>query len=99
MVDKAYKNLPFLDSREARTLRILSEYLEPRARFRHYDVTDTIIMFGSARAIPGEEAENLYRDAVKTGNAETIATAGRTRVLASVTHAMAPTMTNVPRAR
>ena len=82
MVDKAYKNMPFLVSREARTLRILSEYLEPRARFRHYDVTDTIIMFGSARAISGEEAEDRYQEALKTGDAETIATAERVKRLA-----------------
>ena len=65
MVAKAYKNMPFLVSREARTLRILSEYLGPRASFRHYDVTDTIIMFGSARAIPGEEAEPVVDPALQ----------------------------------
>ena len=46
---KAYKNLDFLGSSDARTLRILSEYIEPRARFERYNVTDTVVFFGSAR--------------------------------------------------
>ena len=82
MVDKAYENMSFLASREARTLRILSEYLEPRARFRHYDVTDTIVMFGSARAIPGEEADRQYEEAIKTGDADAIAAAETVQRLA-----------------
>ena len=32
---KAYKDPEFLGSRDARTIRILSEYLEPESRFRH----------------------------------------------------------------
>ncbi|MGD8375825.1 MAG: LOG family protein [Acidobacteriota bacterium] len=46
---KAYKNLDFLNSRDGRTLRILSEYVEPQARFRRFRVEDTIVFFGSAR--------------------------------------------------
>jgi uncharacterized protein (TIGR00730 family) len=53
---KAYRNLDFLSGREARTLRIISEYLEPASRFRHFEVEDTIVFFGSARAQPLEEA-------------------------------------------
>jgi uncharacterized protein (TIGR00730 family) len=56
MAEKAYKNLNFLMSRDARSIRILSEYLEPLARFRRYHVTDTVVFFGSARAVPLEEA-------------------------------------------
>lgn len=52
---KAYRNLEFLSSREARTLRILSEYLEPEARFERYNVDDTIVFFGSARAKAEDE--------------------------------------------
>jgi uncharacterized protein (TIGR00730 family) len=40
---KAYEDLDFLHSRDARTLRILAEYLEPQARFAHYSVTDTVV--------------------------------------------------------
>ena len=32
-MEKAYKNLEFLNSRDARSLRILSEYIEPLERF------------------------------------------------------------------
>ena len=45
----AYKNEQFLDSDEARPLRILAEYLEPLHAFRHEHIRDTIVFFGSAR--------------------------------------------------
>lgn len=51
---KAYKNPAFLNSRHARALRILSEYIEPEARFEELEVEDTIVVFGSAR-IPARE--------------------------------------------
>ena len=54
--EKAYKNLDFLNSPEARTLRMLSEYLEPLRRFREEGVRDTIAFFGSARIPSPEEA-------------------------------------------
>ena len=54
---KAYNNLGFLGSSEARTLRILAEYLEPEARFRDLKVRDTIVVFGSARIPSREVAE------------------------------------------
>jgi uncharacterized protein (TIGR00730 family) len=46
---KAYKNLPFLSSPDARLIRMMSEYLEPLSRFRRYKVADTLVFFGSAR--------------------------------------------------
>jgi uncharacterized protein (TIGR00730 family) len=45
----AYKNEQFLDSDDARPLRILAEYLEPLHAFRHEHIRDTIVFFGSAR--------------------------------------------------
>ncbi|RMH73617.1 MAG: lysine decarboxylase [Gemmatimonadetes bacterium] len=54
---KAYKNLEFLTSPAARTIRMLCEYNEPRSRFLHYNVHDTIVFFGSARTLPLEEAQ------------------------------------------
>ena len=48
--EKAYKNLPFLNSPDARPIRILCEYEEPRQRFHDQRVSDTIVFFGSARA-------------------------------------------------
>lgn len=46
---KAYSDESFLKSADARTLRILAEYLEPQARFRREEVRDTVVFFGSAR--------------------------------------------------
>jgi hypothetical protein len=54
--DKAYLNEEFLKSPEARVIRLLSEYVEPRARFQREMVKDTIVFFGSARVQSREEA-------------------------------------------
>lgn len=45
----AYKNLGFLNSKDARPIRILSEFLEPLSRFKYYGIKDIIVFFGSAR--------------------------------------------------
>jgi uncharacterized protein (TIGR00730 family) len=45
----AYLNEEFLESEEARPIRILSEYLEPLGRFKELRVQDTVAFFGSAR--------------------------------------------------
>jgi uncharacterized protein (TIGR00730 family) len=49
---KAYKNTAFLTSPEARIIRVVSEYLEPLARFKREKIVDTIVFFGSARNKP-----------------------------------------------
>ncbi len=54
---KAYHNQRFLDSKDARALRILSEYLEPLSRFQRYQVQDTIVFMGSARLKSREAAQ------------------------------------------
>jgi len=46
---KAYKNLDFLNSSDARLIRIQAEFLEPMKRFRDQKIEDTIVFFGSAR--------------------------------------------------
>ncbi len=51
-VPKAYKNPEFLGSPQARTLRILAEYLEPESRFKKFNIQDTVVFFGSARIQP-----------------------------------------------
>src|SRR5881628_3082639 len=53
----AYLNPGFLDSAEARPIRILSEYLEPLQRFKEQKVQDTVVFFGSARVDSRERAE------------------------------------------
>jgi uncharacterized protein (TIGR00730 family) len=45
----AYENETFLNSPDGRILRILSEYMEPIARFRREQIQDTVVFFGSAR--------------------------------------------------
>ena len=54
---KAYKNSEFLNSSQARTIRILSEYLEPESRLREMNVHHTIVFFGSARSVPENGSE------------------------------------------
>ena len=55
---KAYKNPEFLMSEEARTVRMLCEYLEPERRFRRLGVRNAVIFFGSARIRAGDRAGN-----------------------------------------
>lgn len=57
---KAYKNIEFLNSPDARALRILAEFLEPLHRFRKQSIRDTIVFFGSARMKPEREARSIY---------------------------------------
>jgi len=45
----AYLNPEFLESDEARPLRILAEYIEPHRRFTEEKIQDTVVFFGSAR--------------------------------------------------
>jgi len=57
-IEKAYKNLDFLASKDARPLRILSEYLHPKLQLEEQKVEDTIVIFGSARAPSPEDLES-----------------------------------------
>jgi uncharacterized protein (TIGR00730 family) len=66
---KAYQNPGFLNSKDARALRILSEYLEPKSRFDHHKVEDTIVFMGSARIKSREDAEDMVRRA-QAGSAD-----------------------------
>lgn len=57
-----YLNLDFINSPAARTVRILSEYLEPAERLRRARIRDTIVFFGSARSgSPEDAAQQLAR--------------------------------------
>ena len=53
----AYLDRSFLDSDEARPIRILAEYLEPLRRFKAQKIQDTVVFFGSARIHSREHAE------------------------------------------
>src|SRR6186713_406297 len=52
----AYRDEEFLESEEARPLRILAEYLEPLRRFKAENIQDTVVFFGSARIHSPEQA-------------------------------------------
>jgi len=59
----AYENGEFLESDDARPLRILAEYLEPLRSFRRERVYDTIVFFGSARLAPDGPLGRYYEEA------------------------------------
>ncbi len=61
--EKAYKNLTFLNSEAARTIRVMCEFEEPEARLRELGVEDTIVFFGSARAESLESARQRLETA------------------------------------
>jgi len=76
--EKAYKNLGFLNSPPARSIRIVCEYLEPATRFDMLDVKDTVVFFGSARTLSADEAaENLHRAEADQAGAHSEAEAAR----------------------
>ena len=57
----AYQHAEFLESAEARPIRILAEYLEPLRRFKDQKIQDTVVFFGSARVDSRERAERALR--------------------------------------
>ncbi|TGL69869.1 TIGR00730 family Rossman fold protein [Leptospira jelokensis] len=56
MNELAFENQSFLWGNEAGPVRILSEYLHPKAELKEHGITDTIVVFGSAR-IPSPETK------------------------------------------
>lgn len=58
---KAYKNLDFLNSEGARTVRLLSEYLEPRQRLKRLKVNNSVLFLGSARLHPEDHDAPLTK--------------------------------------
>ncbi len=61
-VTKAYKNLEFLNSSNARTVRMLAEYYEPKSRLEKNNIQDTIVFFGSARLKSRKESLEILRE-------------------------------------
>jgi uncharacterized protein (TIGR00730 family) len=66
--EKAYLNEKFLTSPEARIVRIMTEYMEPRARLNRERIKDMIVFFGSARIKSREEAMALKAQVENTGS-------------------------------
>ncbi|MGA3132842.1 MAG: TIGR00730 family Rossman fold protein [Terracidiphilus sp.] len=66
----AYENTNFLNSADGRPIRIISEYLEPLARFRREQIQDTVVFFGSARFRGREEADHALELLDNTGSVQ-----------------------------
>jgi uncharacterized protein (TIGR00730 family) len=66
----AYENPNFLNSSDGRLIRIVSEYLEPLARFRREQIQDTVVFFGSARFRGRDEADHALELLENTGSAK-----------------------------
>ena len=63
----SYLDHQFLESGEARMLRILSEYLAPQARLRRAGVHHTVVFFGSARIRPRDEVLPIVQELESKG--------------------------------
>lgn len=57
---KAYDNDEFMNSSDARSLRILAEYMYPERQFKDHSINNTIIFFGSARIRSEKEFHHEY---------------------------------------
>ncbi len=60
---KAFENAAFINSRAGRPLRIISEHLEPEARFEEQGISDTIVFFGSSRILSRSDARAALKKA------------------------------------
>jgi uncharacterized protein (TIGR00730 family) len=66
----AYENPLFLNSPDGRILRIMSEYVEPLARFRREQIQDTVVFFGSARFLSLADANKSLEGLTKEAEEE-----------------------------
>jgi uncharacterized protein (TIGR00730 family) len=65
MATKSYRNAEFLESEEARDIRILSDYTYPNSVFIKQKVKDTVVLFGSARIQSPEVGEEKLAELVR----------------------------------
>ncbi len=61
----AFENIEFMNSEAARTIRLQAEYLHPNEVMKENHINHTVVVFGSARTKPPEEAEKLFKLAEK----------------------------------
>ncbi len=59
---KAYNNYEFLNSPAARTIRVLTEMVEPKERLRRNNIHNTVVFFGSARTLPRAQARKQFKE-------------------------------------
>src|SRR3954466_15872780 len=67
----AYMDAEFLESDDARPIRILAEYLEPLRRLKAQNIQDTVVFFGSARAHSRQDATRALDRLKKRGTRST----------------------------
>lgn len=70
MIRRAYERPEFLNSAEGRSVRILSEYLEPESRLNKLRIWHTIAFFGSARLVDEERARERLASLERSGATE-----------------------------
>ena len=63
----AYMDPAFLESDDARPIRILAEYLDPLRRLKEQNIQDTVVFFGSARLHSRERATRAL-ERLRRGN-------------------------------
>lgn len=73
---KAYENYDFINSTNGRTIRLLAEYLEPKARFKKHKIVDTIVFFGSARLMSRRDAQAALNK-IQSANPKTLPNFGK----------------------
>ncbi len=59
---KAYENLSFLNSHDARPIRVLCELIEPSVRLDDQEIKNTLVFFGSARSKSLDQAEKELKE-------------------------------------
>src|SRR4029077_13177886 len=72
----------FLESDDARPIRILAEYLEPLRRLKEQNIQDTVVFFGSARVhsrMRATRALDRLQKGKRTRNADYTAALKRSR--------------------
>jgi len=77
-----YEDPSFMESLQARPLRILAEYLDPLARLRRENIGDTIVMFGSAR-VQSRQKALTHLHAVQARAPRKLTPAWRTKLTAA----------------
>jgi uncharacterized protein (TIGR00730 family) len=65
-LEKAYSNKKFLNSHDARPIRVQCELIEPDNRLQAEGVENTIVFFGSARSKPLHKAQSELNQFLKT---------------------------------
>ncbi|HNY91694.1 MAG TPA: lysine decarboxylase, partial [bacterium] len=85
---KAYANEHFLNSSDARTIRILSEYLEPQMRLRRRHIRNTVVFYGSARVLPLDVAQKQLKSVLSQSQRNGTAGADFQREFDKASHAV-----------